>query len=311
MSNMLEDRKRGCLFGLAIGDALGATVEYRTPGSFLSVTGYRDTGSEGRRPGEWTDDTCMAVALADSIATCDWDLRDQTQRYLDWWRTGKYSLHGRCTDISNTMASALYQFELHGDPATSGNHVNSPDSNGSIARLAPIAIRYCSRPLDVDLISTKAAESSTPTHSSHHCISACRYLSLLLSGLLIGTPRDEVLSPNWQPLSKLRSQHKLHPSVKVVAQGSFRSLQPPEIQASYYAGKCLEAALWAFHNANSFFDAITNAVNLGHDADTAGAVCGQLAGAYWGYSGIPAELIDGLAGREMLEFAITGLLHLE
>ncbi|MEM7477520.1 MAG: ADP-ribosylglycohydrolase family protein, partial [Planctomycetota bacterium] len=93
-----------------------------------------------------------------------------------------------------------------------------------------------------------------------------------------------------------------------VAQGSFRSRQPPEIQASYYAGMCLEAALWGIHEARSFQEALLKVVNLGHDSSTAGAVCGQLAGAYWGYSSIPAAWLEDLRGKEVLDYAISGLL---
>jgi ADP-ribosyl-[dinitrogen reductase] hydrolase len=304
----MEDRARGCLFGLAIGDALGAAVEYQAPGSFPPVTGYRSSGSPSRKPGEWTEDTSMAIALADSIATKDWDLHDQSQRYLDWWRNGKYALHGKCTTISNTVVSALYQFEQARDPWKSGENANSPESNGSIARLAPVAIRFASQPLDVELLSRRALQSSLPTHSSHQSTSACRYLAAVLAGLLVGVERQEVLSPNWSIFRQLTESEELHPHVATVTRGSFRQLQPPDIQGSYYASKCLEAALWAFHNAKSFSEAVMRAVNLGHDANTAGAVCGQLAGAYWGYSGIPRELIDGLAGREMIEFALSGLL---
>lgn len=88
------DRQRGTLIGLAVGDALGAAVEFQPPGSFPPVTGFRHGGPHGLRAGEWTDDTSMALALADSIATVGWDLKDQAQRYVAWWRTGKYSVNG-------------------------------------------------------------------------------------------------------------------------------------------------------------------------------------------------------------------------
>ena len=93
-----------------------------------------------------------------------------------------------------------------------------------------------------------------------------------------------------------------------MAAGSFRSSEPPEIKGSGYVVKSLEAAIWAFNNGQDFSDAVLSAVNLGDDADTTGAVCGQLAGAYWGESGIPGEWIDGLPRRDLIETALTGLL---
>ena len=94
-----------------------------------------------------------------------------------------------------------------------------------------------------------------------------------------------------------------------MASGSFRRRQPPEIVGSGHVVKCLEASMWAFHDAVDFREAVLRAVNLGDDADTTGAVCGQLAGAYWGESGIPAEWREGLAGRDMIEKALSGLLR--
>ena len=102
----MKDRHRGALIGLAVGDALGAAVEFSSPGSFAPVTGYRGGGPHGLKAGEWTDDTSMALALADSIASVGWDLNDQANRYVEWWKTGKYSVNGRCFDIGITTRSA-------------------------------------------------------------------------------------------------------------------------------------------------------------------------------------------------------------
>jgi ADP-ribosylglycohydrolase len=89
----LSDRQRGCLLGLAVGDALGAAVEFQPPGTFESVTDFRAGEPHGLNPGEWTDDTSMALALADSIAEAGWDLNDQAGRYVSWWRNGEWNMH--------------------------------------------------------------------------------------------------------------------------------------------------------------------------------------------------------------------------
>jgi hypothetical protein len=133
-------------------------------------------------------------------------------------------------------------------------------------------------------------------------------MGIVLCGLIHGLPREEVLSPGWGLLLRLREIHPLYPEVDAVAKGSFRQKQPPEIVGSGYVVKSLEAALWAFHDAKDFREAVLRAVNLGDDADTTGAVCGQLAGAYWGESGIPVKWRDGLARRDMIEKGLQGLL---
>ena len=305
----IRDRQRGCLLGLAIGDALGAAVEFQPPGSFEPVTDYRSGGSHGLDPGEWTDDTSMALALADSIAQTGWDINDQTQRYVAWWKNGEYSVKGRCFDIGVTTRSALSRFQQSNNARSSGDASERASGNGSIMRLAPIPIRFVGHfPDQIEQLASFAGESSLPTHASPQCLSACRYLALVLAGLIRGLDSKEVLSPDWEPLRQLRVHETLHPEVGDVAGGSFRESQPPKIQGNGYVVKSLEAALWAFHDAADFREAILKAVNLGDDADTTGAVCGQLAGAYWGESGIPGKWLDGLARRDMMEKALDGLL---
>lgn len=305
----LENRRRGCLVGLAVGDALGAAVEFKSPGSFEPVAGYRAGGPHGLEPGEWTDDTSMALALAHSIARAGWDLHDQAQRYVAWWKTGAYSVNGRCFDIGNATRAALQRFQQVPDALNSGDRSSRASGNGSIMRLAPVPIRFVDHfPREADKLATLAAESSVPTHASPQCVSACRYLAIILAGLMQGLDRNEVLSAEWAPLQELKRREPLHPEVDAVASGSFRRLQPPAITGSGYVVKSLEAALWAFHDATDFREAVLRAVNLGDDADTTGAVCGQLAGAYWGERGIPQPWLDGLARRDMIDEALAGLL---
>ncbi len=303
------DRQRGSLFGLAVADALGAAVEFEPPGAFPAVTGYRGGGPHGLAPGEWTDDTSLALALADSISSVGWDLNDQARRYLAWLHRGEYSVNDECFDVGGTTLGALLRFEKSGDARTSGDRSERAGGNGSIMRLAPVPIRYSDRfPDRLDELVGLLVESSLTTHAGSQCLSACAYMGLLVAGLIQGAAREEVLAPSWPPLLRLREIHPLHPEVDVVAAGSFRRKRPPEIVGSGYVVKSLEAALWAFHDARDFREAVLRAVNLGDNADTTGAVCGQFAGAYWGESGIPQEWRDGLARPEMIEKALRGLL---
>jgi ADP-ribosylglycohydrolase len=302
------DRQRGALIGLAVGDALGAAVEFKPPGSFEPVKGYRDGGAHDLDPGEWTDDTSMALALADSIRKVGWNLNDQARRYVDWWTRGEYSVNGRCFDIGITTQSALRRFQQTGDANASGDPSERASGNGSIMRLAPLPIHFASLlPDGLTELVKRCVEFSYPTHASPQCLSACAYLGLVLATLIQGIERDEVLAPDSGPLNQLKAVYSLHPEILEVAEGSFRKKQPPEIAGSGYVVKSLEAALWAFHNAQDFRDAVLHAVNLGNDADTTGAICGQLAGAYWGETGISQEWRDGLAQPDVIEAVLTGL----
>jgi ADP-ribosylglycohydrolase len=295
--------------GLAVGDALGAAVEFSSPGSFAPVTGYRSGGPHGLQAGEWTDDTSMALALADSIASVGWDLNDQASRYVAWWKTGKYSVNGRCFDIGGTTRTALGKFLANQDAFASGDPSERASGNGSIMRLAPVSVGHADLyPDQLTELSRLADESSLPTHASEQCRSACRYLATVLVALVRGEDRRAVLAPDWKPLRTLNDIRPLHPLIQEVARGSFRHKQPPAIAGSGWVVQSLEAALWSFRAADSFEEAVLRAVNLGNDADTTGAVCGQMAGAFWGESGIPESLRSGLARTDLLELALTGIL---
>lgn len=304
-----RDRSRGALLGLAVGDALGAAVEFLPREVVLRapVTGYR-RGGHPIPAGGWTDDTSMALALSDSIAHAGWELNDQMRRYLAWRDDGAYSVINRCFDIGVTTKYALQRFKTTGDAWNAGDPDEYASGNGSIMRLAPVAIHFADEfPQANGLLAQRAAESSLPTHPSQQCVSACGYLAVVLVALMHGLPREQVLAPDWPPLAELHDRRPLHENVLAVAHGSFREKSPPDIQGSGYVVRSLEAALWAFHDAADFREAVLRAVNLGDDADTTGAVCGQLAGAYWGESGIPSEWLEGLVRREMIEAALEGL----
>ena len=298
----VSDRKRGALLGLAIGDSLGSAVEFRSRGDFEPVTGYRGGGPHRIAAGEWTDDTSMALALADSISAIGWDLDDQARRYVEWYRTGRYSVNGRCFDIGLTTSSALHRFEQIGDARVSGPTHERSSGNGSIMRLAPVPIAFAHHyPNDLRTLIALAADSSLPTHGSTQCVSACAAMALIMAGLIQGEKKATVLDPKWTVWKELAANHKLDPKIAAVVAGSWRKKRASEIRGSGHVVACLEAALWAFDTSDSFEAAVLKAVNLGDDADTTGAVCGQLAGACWGESGIPESLLTGLGRRDILD----------
>lgn len=304
-----QDRRRGALWGLAIGDALGTAIEFQPPGTFEPVVDFRGGGPHGLEPGQWTDDTSMALALADSIITTGWDLQDQAERYVDWWQRGTYSVNGVCFDIGMTTRLALSRFLESGDPLTSGGRDEEvPSGNGSLMRLAPVPIRYSEMfPENAVELGRLAMDSSVPTHGTSQAMSACRYLGVVLAAFMHGLDRFTVLDPGWETLNRLRAVEPFDPAIEEVIQGSYRDRQPPEIEGSREVVRTLEAALWAFAQAGDFSEAVLCAVNLGDDADTTGAICGQLAGAYWGESEIPRTWRERLARRELIESALTGL----
>ena len=293
----LTERFRGSLLGLAAGDALGTTVEFRPRGSFAPVETIVGGGPFGLRAGEWTDDTSMALCLAESLVESGgFDPADQMGRYRRWWREGHLSSNGRCFDIGVTVSGALRRFEQTGEPFSGSADPNTA-GNGSLMRLAPVPLFFHRDP---SLAVEMAADSSRTTHGAAEAVDGCRYLAALIVGALGGATKEELLSEHFAPVGGVWEKRPLAPQIAEVAAGSFKRREPPEIKGSGYVVRSLEAALWAFARGGDFRQGALLAVNLGDDADTTGAVYGQLAGAFYGERGIPDGWRSLLAKRDLI-----------
>lgn len=294
---LLESKYQASLLGLAICDALGGAVEFMPPGTFEPVTGFRRGGPFHLEPGQWTDDTSMALCLAESLITCKgFDAKDQMDRYLRWLKDGYLSSTGACFDIGNTCYRALTEFRFSGEPFSGPTHERSA-GNGSLMRLAPIPLFYFNDPEEAIYY---AGESSRTTHGAMEAIDACKYYAGLMVGALQGFSKAELLSPLFCPVPDFWENDPLAPRIEEIARGSYKQKDPPEIVGSGYVVKSMEAALWAFYKADTFKEGALLAVNLGNDADTTGAIYGQLAGAYYGRDGILEEWISGLYDKDMI-----------
>jgi len=293
------ERYREALLGLAAGDALGATVEFKERGDFEPMTDIVGGGPHRLEAGQWTDDTSMALCLAESlIEKSGMDLTDQLERYVRWWREGYMSSKGYCFDIGNATGEALSNFEQTGD-SYSGSTDPYAAGNGSIMRLAPVPLFFVSRPAAAI---EESAESSITTHGATEAVDACRYLGALICGAVNGASKDALLSEHFSPAGDgyWQEVEPLAPKIAGIASGSFKRKSEGDLETTPYVVHTLEAALWAFHGAGSFKEGALLAVNLGDDADTTGAVYGQLAGAYYGESGIPERWREKLTFREMI-----------
>lgn len=298
---------RGSLLGLAVGDALGTTLEFHRPGTFAPINDMVGGGPFRLQPGEWTDDTSMALCLAQSlIEKQGFDPVHQLETYVRWWREGHLSSTGGCFDIGNTVRQALWQFKNTGKPFCGSTDAGTA-GNGSIMRLAPVPLFYAKNPLEVI---EKSAESSRTTHGAAACVDACRYLGALIAGAVNGVAKDVLLSERYCPILGYWAANPLVAEIDEIAAGSFKLRQPPEIKGTGYVVKSLEAALWAFYNSSSFAEGCLLAVNLGDDADTTGAVYGQLAGAFYGESGIPFKWLSQLVDRTLIASFAEQLLTL-
>ncbi len=291
--SFLSDRIQGCLLGLAVGDAVGTTLEFKPRGTFAPITDMVGGGPFDLEPGQWTDDTSMALCLAHSLVyQKGFDPTDQMNRYCNWWHHGYMSSTGDCFDIGVTVRTALQSY-LATKEAFSGSIERHSSGNGSLMRLAPIPIFYAS---DIDQAIYFAGESSRTTHGSELCIDACRYFASLLVRAIQGEQKQQLLeSSTYKPQTG---------EIQAFADGSYLDKDIDQIKGSGYVVESLEAALWCFANTDDFRQAILLAANLGDDADTTAAICGQIAGACYGLQSIPDTWKKLLTlSQEMLELA--------
>jgi ADP-ribosyl-[dinitrogen reductase] hydrolase len=290
-----------------VGDALGAPLEFKAPGYFQPIIDMMGGGPFGLEPGEWTDDTAMALCLAESlIESRGFDPKDQLRRYVEWFRRGHLSSRGYCVDIGSTVRQALLRFERTHEPYCGSTDPNTA-GNGSLMRLAPVPLYYAKQPAEAI---EKSGESSRTTHGAAAAVDACRYLGALLVGAMNGVSKETLLSPMFSPVPRYWNEKPMCSEIREIAEGSFKHHNPPEIKGSGYVVDTLEAALWAFNRTNSFSEGCLLAVNLGDDSDTTGAVYGQLAGAFYGKAAIPENWRSILTRGPQIESFANRLFEL-
>lgn len=298
------NRFKGAMLGLAAGDAVGTTVEFTVPGTFLPIDDMIGGGPFYLNPGEWTDDTSMALCMAESLVIRrGFRPADIMRRFIRWRDEGYLSSTGRCFDIGNTTTQALDRFLDSGNPYA-GLTAATQAGNGSLMRLAPVALAYANDP---DKAIDIAGLSSQLTHGAKAAVDACRYYAGLMVGALNGATKQELLSVLYHPTAGQWDIGALDYNVAIIACDPGRVSNPV---GGGYVIDAMEAALWAFRYSDTFEEGCLMAANLGGDADTTAAIYGQLAGAYYGAFGIPSSWRYMLAMSNLIELYATELYNL-
>lgn len=292
----IADRATGALLGLAVGDALGTTLEFKRRDTYALLTDIVGGGPFDLPAGTWTDDTSMALALADSLLACgELDPTDLMRRFLAWWRLGEYSPTGACFDIGVTTRVALARFERCGDPMA-GDPDPMTAGNGSLMRLAPVAIWGVGAGAEATRVAART--QSATTHAASACLDACEAFALMIRAAIGGASVDDAIAAGRE----VTTAEPIGP----ILQGGWRGKGRAQIASSGYVAHSLEAALWCVAETNNYRDAVLLAANLGDDADTTAAITGQLAGALYGASGIPAAWRAKLAwGARIADTAVA------
>ena len=289
LDRTVQERARGALVGLAIGDALGAPVEFKDRDSFPEVREMLAGGYFKLPAGAWTDDTAMALCLADSlIHDSDLGPKDLLDRFLGWIYENENTSTGQCIGVGQNTFAVLGNYRRTG-ALTAPPVKGRSDGNGALMRLAPVACRHWADPKKARLI---ARSQSYTTHASELSAAACEAVAAILCDLIAGQ--------SWQDALTNVTTNSWPEEINKILAGSWKRPRN-DILSSGYVVHTLEAALWAVGNTLSFEEALVAAVNLGHDADTVGAVAGQLAGARYGIRAIPTRWSDLLIDCDIID----------
>ncbi|MGZ8924466.1 MAG: ADP-ribosylglycohydrolase family protein [Nitrososphaeraceae archaeon] len=277
MTNIKYDKLKGCFVGLAIGDALGTPLEFSARDEYSLVEDMIGGGPFNLNPGEWTDDTSMALCAAHSlISNKSFNPENILDNFVNWWQTGFMSHNNKCFDIGMVTQQSLILYQLNNiHPLEIGSKDDHHSGNGSIMRLAPFVVFNHN---NIDECITMCQDQSKLTHGSRKCLYACEVMGKLIYNLCNGGKWNDFIDYN-----------------------TFSNLTREQIKSSGYVIDTLKAAIWAVTTTRSFEEALILAVNLADDSDTVGAVTGQLAGARYGYSSIPSRWLDKLVWKDKIE----------
>lgn len=295
------DRYKGCLVGLAVGDALGLPWEFKPIPKDTDLTKMTSLKRNGHtlEPGHWSDDTSMALCLADSLCKMRrFKPHDQMKRYLLWCVDGYLSSTGKAFGMGSLTRKSLGIYLRRGDAFSGPTKGSKIEGNGSIMRLAPIPMFFFNKPHRAINFS---GESSRTTHGAVQCIHACRYMGSLIVGALRGVKKSKLLDDCYDVSGSYFSTFPLCKQIADIAYGGYKDKTESDLPASGYVVDTLEAALWAFFITDSFEEGLIAVVGLGGDTDTTGAVYGQIAGAYYGLPSIRSQWREAIIQLEMIE----------
>jgi ADP-ribosylglycohydrolase len=299
----LRERFQGALMGLAVGDALAAHTQFRKPGTFAPVGDILGGGPFDLPRGAWTDDTAMALLLAESLLERDgFDGHDQVQRFARWQREGHGSATGQCVGIAANVAKSLATAQYKRQPF-SGSHDPEQLDKDPLTRVAPVVMFYFA---DLAAAISRSAEAARITAQAPLVLDCVRLLAAMLHQALSGRDKASILKPprdSWAtPNTRLE--------VMALYDGLYRRRPPADITGGGHILHSLEAALWAFHASDSFREGALMAANLGRDSDVVTATYGALAGAHHGVSAIPGIWRNSLMKKEVvMETADRVLTH--
>lgn len=292
---------KGCLFGLAIGDALGVPAEFKSRADLLKrpISDYIGFGSHSQQPGTFSDDTSMSFCLVEALIE-GYSLDNLTKKFIDWKQNGYWTARGFAFDWGITTGQVIDKLKDGHSPLHSGLKTEGSNGNGSIMRILPLAffIRNLTRSERYQWIQQISGITHAHSRSVYACVYLIEFALLLLSGETKERAFTQMSTIFSEFISTLATDTKELEYFERLLDTDFPQTHIDAINSSGYVIDSLEASIWSFLNSNSYESAVLSAVNLGEDTDTIGSITGALAGLYYGFDALPSKWVAELARTE-------------
>jgi ADP-ribosyl-[dinitrogen reductase] hydrolase len=296
-----QNAVKSLLFGVALGDALGVPVEFKSRNYLKDhpvkvMTGY---GTHNQPPGTFSDDSSLTFCLAEAL-TGDFNLHTIARNFILWKNEGFWSAHGKVFDIGSTTSNAIHHLEQGIEPEFAGENDLQSNGNGSLMRIAPLLFYIHDKPQDERFRITQ--QVSSITHGHLRSVIACFYYLEYAGSKLNGLNHFESYKRMQNEFPAFLDTIQIPKEDRVefdrLLMTDISKCPEEEIYSGGYVIHTLEAAIWCLLNTGSYEQAVLKAVNLGKDTDTTGAVTGGLAGLYYGFENFPQSWIDTLARKD-------------
>jgi ADP-ribosylglycohydrolase len=299
-SNFCKD----ILFGVAVGDAIGVPVEFKSREEISKkpVTDMIGFGTYDQLPGTWSDDSSLTFCLAESL-TNGYDIHDIANNFVRWRCDNYWTARGEVFDVGITTQQAIERIVRGVQPNLAGGFDSWSNGNGSLMRILPLLVYIMDLPIAERFVITKDVSSITHGHvrSAIACFYYLEFARKLLTGNDLYTIYHEVkaeVAAFLDTTTISRDEIKLFDRLLA---GNIYDAPESEINSSGYVLHTLEASIWCLLTTTTYTEAVLKAVNLGLDTDTTGAVTGGLAGLHYGFEKIPEDWVLKLARKKDID----------
>ena len=290
------------IFGVCIGDALGVPVEFKERAYLKEnpVNGYLEYMSWNQPKGTWSDDSSLTLCLVEILAK-GYNLEKLGESFVKWYKYGHWTAHGKLFDIGGTTKHAIARLIKGESAAFSGNLFEEDNGNGSLMRILPLAF-YLEKEEKTENIYQVVKEVSSITHGHFRPVFACFIYIIFAIQLIKGRSKSEAYKYMQKTVFDYAKQKEFNPKEMMLFQKLLKEdislYSENDIKSSGYVLDTLEASFWCFMNKETYKECVLQAVNLGKDTDTIGAITGGLAGIYYGFENIPEEWVMNLVRKE-------------